>query len=152
MTGITYRHDGQIWVDENYDGSGVSYNVTATRNGLLRLASHFAERQILLLDDEPTGGDLHIRDQLRRMRIGNLSDLSLAAEDYSSQRATYEAILFNIATELHNARYRPVFTNLCDEQFCPLFDGKTLLYRNGDHLSWEGALGLTANARGLLKH
>ncbi len=85
------------------------------------------------------------------MRTGDTAGLGLPAEDYRQQRATYEATLLGIAADLPNVTYWPVFVDLCDEQFCPLFDGETLLFRDGDHLSWEGALKLTHEARELLQ-
>ncbi len=150
MTGYTYRYQGQIWVDAEYDGSGAGYNATATRNGLERLASLFPDRQILILDDVPTGEELHIRDQLRWTRSRNFTVLGLPAHEYLAQRATYETILASIAEELPNVRYSPVYADLCNEHLCPLFDGETLLFRDGDHLTWEGALRLRHVARDLL--
>lgn len=152
MTGYTYRHQGKIWVDEEYDGSGTTYNSSAIRRGIARLSNRFPERQLVLLDDVPTGSALHIRDQLRRMKAGNSVEFGLPAEDYDAQRALYEGFLEDIAAQLPNVYYWPIHSSLCGEFLCPLFEGETLLYRDGDHLSWEGALRLTPNARELLQY
>lgn len=150
MTGYTYRHNGDVWVDEDYEGSGTSYNATATRNGLARLAIRFPERRIILLDDVPSGAALYMRDNLRRLRFDDFSELGLPMTEYAEQRSAYESILVDIADKFPNVQYRPLFQSICDERLCPLFEGQTLLYRDGDHLSWQGALKLVDTARDLL--
>lgn len=150
LTGYSYRHNGAVWVDEEYDGSGAAYNETATRNGFLRLAERLPDRQIVLLDDIPSGTELHIRHQLRQMRLGNTDNMGLNVAARDAQKAIYEPILIDLAAQAPNLHYRQLFLDLCDEEHCPLFDGDTLLFRDGDHLSWEGALRLTGTARDLL--
>ncbi|SFM16787.1 acyltransferase family protein [Shimia aestuarii] len=152
LTGYTYRHQGGIWVDDEYDGSGAEYNKSAVEHGMARLARLFPDRKIILLDDVPTGSALHIRDQLRRMKAGRSAEFGLPEEDYKAQRTQYEDILKGIAADLPNVIYQPLFGVLCNDRLCPLFDGETLLYRDGDHLSWKGALRLTPNARDLLQY
>ena len=139
-----------MWVDEDYEGSGTSYNATATRNGLARLAIRFPERRIILLDDVPSGAALYMRDNLRRLRFDDFSELGLPMTEYAEQRSAYESILVDIADKFPNVQYRPLFQSICDERLCPLFEGQTLLYRDGDHLSWQGALKLVDTARDLL--
>ena len=56
-------------VDDQYDGSGSAYNPTAIKNGLTRLAARYPDREIILLDDIPTGREVHIRARLRLMRF-----------------------------------------------------------------------------------
>lgn len=150
MTGYTYRHEGYVWVDEGYDGSGTDYNVTATKNGFERLVDHFPERRIVVLDDVPAGEDLHIRNQLRQMRYGDLENIGLSAQEFHTQRETYEPILMEISERFSNVHYVPMFSNMCERELCSLFDGETLLFRDGDHLSWEGSLRLRPTARQML--
>ncbi|MEQ9067433.1 MAG: SGNH hydrolase domain-containing protein, partial [Gimesia chilikensis] len=78
------------------------------------------------------------------------SKLGLPLTDYAEQRSGYERVLLDIADKFPNVQYRPLFQNICNERLCPLFDGKTLLFRDGDHLSWKGALKLVDAARDLL--
>ena len=145
MTGYTYRHAGDVWVDAEYDGSGTRYNGVATRNGIARLAARFPDRQIVLLDDFPSGSELHMRDQLRHMRLGEArAEMGLPTQERDAQRASYEPVLADLAAELPNLHYKPVFQSLCGPERCALFDGDTLLFRDGDHLSWDGALRLKA--------
>jgi reverse gyrase len=150
MTGYTYRHKGDVWVDDEYEGSGTAYNATATRNALARFAMRFSKLRIILLDDVPSGSALYMRDNLRRLRFDDFSKLGLPLTDYAEQRSGYERVLLDIADKFPNVQYRPLFQNICNERLCPLFDGKTLLFRDGDHLSWKGALKLVDAARDLL--
>lgn len=150
VTGYTYRHDGDVWVDAEYDGSGTAYNRTALRNGLTRLSTLLPERQIILLDDIPTGDALHVRSQLRRTAFFDLASLGLPTREAKEQRATYEEVLEELASTLPNVRYMPIFNALCHESICPLFEGDILLFRNGDHLSWQGALRMKEEVRDLL--
>lgn len=152
MTGYTYRHSGDVWVDDGYDGSGSKYNHLATINGLARLAARFPDRQIVLLDDVPSGKALHLRDQLRRLRFDRDAVLTMPRADYEIQRAVYVPALVELAERIENLHYRTVFDSLCGSDSCPLFDGKVLLFRDGDHLSHEGALRLTSGAESLLKN
>ena len=43
-----------------------------------------------------------------------------------------------------------MFEDFCVDRICPLFEGGTLLYRNGDHLSWKGAVKMKEEASDLL--
>lgn len=151
ITGASYRHAGDVWVDAAYHASGTAYNARATANGLRRLAARLPDRQIVLLDDVPSGAALHIRDQVRRVRLRDFSTLGLPAAEADGQRAHYAPVLAELAADVVNLHYSPVFETLCSATLCPLFDGETLLYRDGDHLSWQGALRLTAVAEVLLQ-
>ena len=150
MTGYTYRFEGDVWLDERYDGSGASYNQTATLNGLIRLSRMFPDREIVLLDDVPSGSEMHIRDQIRRVNFEGLSKLGLPVEAYQKQRASYEPFFEKLAQDTPNIFYRPVASKLCDAQLCRLFDGDTLLYNDGDHVKPVGALKLSEPIRDLL--
>lgn len=151
MTGYTYRHAGDMWVDEAYDGSGTDYNSTATLNGLARLAEALPNVQIVLLDDVPTGTALHIRDQIRGVRFGRSEMVGLPRTEAEAQRALYEPQFKSLADQIGNIAYVPVFEAACGPQVCPLFEDDKLLFRDGDHLSFEGALALQDPAAALLK-
>ncbi|WP_370191583.1 acyltransferase family protein [Qipengyuania sp.] len=153
MTGYTYRHRGTIWVDKDYNGEGTAYNRIATLNGLRRLAEALPGRRIVILDDVPTGDALHMPTQLRVQRFGlkPTDEMGLPKTESDEQRATYEPDLRRLASSTDRIAYRPVFVSLCDAVRCPLFDGDTLLFRDGDHLSKEGAMKLKGAARRMLE-
>ena len=150
FSGHTYRHTGHVLVDDDYDGTGAAYNAKATRNGLIMLAKRFPDRQFILLDDVPAGDALHVRSQLRLMKFEPETVLGLPYETYQTQRQTYEPHLIKLASTVSNLHYRPVFNTLCTQELCPLFSGETLLYRDGDHLSWNGALRLKPQMKEIL--
>ena len=146
MTGESYRHEGRIWLDGGYDGTGTAYNPTATANGLTRFAKTFPDVRIVLLDDIPTGNELDLRTHARLLLYGDnehLSVLGLPAKEERRQRATYEPRLQELAAALPNVEYQSIYKPLCGPEFCPLYQGETRLYRDGDHLSHKGALKLT---------
>ncbi len=146
MTGQSYRHEGRIWQDAAYDGSGTAYNPKATIRGLTALANIFPDRRFVLFDDIPVGDELDLRTHARLLLYGDkthFSNLGLPATEEREQRARYEPLLQNLAATLPNVGYQSIFTSLCGPDICPLYDGTTRLYRNGDHLSSDGALSLT---------
>ncbi|WP_299842307.1 acyltransferase family protein [uncultured Roseovarius sp.] len=146
MTGESYRHTGRIWLDDGYDGSGTSYNPTATANGLSKFAKAFPNVRIVLLDDIPTGDELDLRTHARLLLYGDkkhLSVLGLPVAEERRQRETYEPHLQKLAAEFPNVEYRSIFKSLCGPEVCPLYDGDLRIYRDGDHLSHKGALLLT---------
>ncbi|MGJ8585691.1 MAG: acyltransferase family protein [Marinosulfonomonas sp.] len=150
FTGYTYRHSGTIMADADYDGSGTAYNPTAIKHGLTRLAALFPDRKIILLDDIPTGRKMDIRSGLRLMRFNLVPVEGMPVSEYQAQKALYEPYLIEIANAVDNIEYWPFFDAVCNDEFCPLFDGDVLLYSNGDHISWKGALRLTDQAVDLL--
>jgi len=83
------------------------------------------------------------------MRFG-VRPQGLARAESDSQRQAYEPLLMAISSLYGNVNYESVFRDLCGTAFCPLFDGETLLFRDGDHLSREGALVLQARMQELL--
>ncbi|MBE9640364.1 acyltransferase family protein [Salipiger mangrovisoli] len=150
VTGATYRHQGDVWLDAEYDGSLTDYNPKAVKRGLERLASRFPDRRFILLDDVPSGSDLHVREQLRHMKLDRTETLGLKSEINLEQRMIYEDLLKSLAEDVPNISYRPIYEDLCDDEVCHLFDGDVLLFRDGDHLSWKGALRLKPSAHELL--
>ena len=72
-----------------------------------------------------------------------LSRLGLDPAEEHRQRTSYEPLLQGFASQHANVEYISIFKSLCDEVTCPLFADDTPLYRDGDHLSHEGALRLT---------
>lgn len=151
MTGYTYRHSGDIWEDDGYDGGGSDYNATATLQGLRRFAEHLPDVRIVLLDDVPSGEVLNIRSLLRAHRFGRADLSGLDAAIARDQRRVYEAAFSALAAASDNVSYVPILETLCGPSHCPLFDGETLVFRDGDHLSAAAALNLTADARRLLE-
>jgi peptidoglycan/LPS O-acetylase OafA/YrhL len=150
FTGYTYRNAGVVLADDNYDGSGTAYNPKAATESLQRLAGRFPDRQIILLDDVPTGEGLHIRAHLRLLRFNTDQVAGLTRTEKDEQRLTYEPYFIDIAEKVDNLHYLPFFKDICGVELCHLFDGDILLYRDGDHLSWGGALQQTDRATELL--
>lgn len=150
LTGRSYRTDGAILRDPGYDGRGSAYNPTAFANGLTELAEQLGDVQILLLDDVPTGAELHLPALLRKLRFYPDTRPGLPRATADAQRAGYEPQLMTLAAGLPSVHYRTVFTKLCDAEICPLFSGQTALFRDGDHLSWPGALRLKPELIALL--
>ncbi len=150
MTGYTYKREGDLWTDDGYDGSGSAYNKIATENGLRRLSEAMPNTQFVLLDDVPSGPDLHLLSQLRRLRFVPEIKLGMARSEADIQRATYDPILNKIANASGNISYERFFADICGATLCPLMDGEELLFQDGDHLSWTGALRLTDKAEELL--
>lgn len=151
MTGYTYRTSGDIWVDDGYEGQGSAYNATATLNGLRRLARRLPGRRIVLLDDVPAGDALHLPTQARRLLFGHEVTLGLPRAEADAQRASYAPAFEKLAAGHEQILYEPILAGLCGPDICPLYDGDTLLFRDGDHLSHKGALRLTGAATGLLR-
>ncbi len=150
LQGETYRHKGKVLVDDEYDGSLTHYNPIAIRHGIEQLATRLADRRIILLDDVPSGDELHIRSRLRLLRFNDNTRIGLDAHIAQQQRSTYEPLFERLAAVFPNVEYRPIFQDLCGTNFCPLFNGDMLIFRDGDHLSWKGALRLKQSVRDLL--
>jgi len=151
MTGYSYRHEGDMWQDDSYDGSGSAYNVQATIGGLRRLAERLPGRRIVLLDDVPSGTGLDLSTQIRLVRFGHMDAAGLSRREADSQRLTYVPHLTELAAENSAIEFFPFFENLCGAELCPLFDEEVILYRNGDHLSLDGALRHIGRAQILLR-
>ena len=151
MSGYTYRHSGDIWEDEGYDGSGSNYNSTATLHGLSRFCESLPGIKVVLLDDVPSGDALNIKSLLRAHRFGRADLSGLEVARAIEQRQIYEPGLKAFAQETENAVYVPFLKDLCGPARCPLFEGETLLFRDGDHLSGAAVTELTGSARLLLQ-
>ncbi len=151
MRGYTYRHTGDIWEDESYDGSGSDYNATATLHGLQRFSERLPGIRIVLLDDVPSGEALNIKSMLRAHKFGRADLSGLDARVANEQRSVYEPGFMALAATHANTSYVPILAGLCGPSRCPLFAGETLMFRDGDHLSKAGALKLRDSARTLLQ-
>jgi hypothetical protein len=137
-TSVTYRHEGTIFADEGYDGSGLAYNPIALENALNRLVRRFPDRQFVFLDDVPTGRELYAKQYLRGVfGRGGLGMEEMTRAEADAQLAVYEPILQRVAGGHANAAYQPLLTELvCDETRCTIFDDQGLqVYFDGDHLA-----------------
>lgn len=153
LTGDSFRHRGTLWYDAAYDGSGTAYNRIATRNGLTRLFTTFADRRFILLDDVASGNALDLKSQARRIWRSGQGSMAAAAmdrADYQAQRDAYEPLLKELAATHPNVTYEPLFTTLCDDMACRLMRNGQPVWRNGDHLSATGAMLLEPQFRDLL--
>ena len=59
-------------------------------------------------------------------------------KEFESQRARFEPALEQVAKE-NNVAYIPLHSPLCDENTCSMLAGKTLLYRDDNHLNIAGS-------------
>jgi peptidoglycan/LPS O-acetylase OafA/YrhL len=149
FSGYSYRHAGDIWFDADYDGSGSAYNRTATIGAIIRLADALPDRQIVILDDVPTGDSLDLRRVIREIRFGHVSletafdSAGLDAEDAAQQRTVYEGDFMRLAGSDARIAYEPIFETLCGPLLCPLFVNKQAMFADGDHLSHYGSLSLS---------
>ncbi|GAA0266929.1 hypothetical protein GCM10009127_03160 [Alteraurantiacibacter aestuarii] len=144
-TSRTYRHNGTIFADEDYDGSGTDYNPRAFANALNRLVARFPDRQFVFLDDVPTGRELYVRHYVRGVvsHGSGLDALPRAAAE--EQRALYAPILSQLAATHSNVAYEQFLTDaICGPVDCPLFGPEgQLRYSDGDHLSVPYSLQLS---------
>ncbi|WP_347312601.1 acyltransferase family protein [Defluviimonas sp. SAOS-178_SWC] len=142
--GDSYRNEPALYIDADYDGSGPAYNPGSFDRSLERLVAALPGREIVLLDDVPASPVLDVKTWVRRYAVTGVEPPpGIARPEADSQRAAYEPSLKALATRHRNVRYVPVFEGLCGPEFCPLFnaDGQPV-FRDGDHLSQVGALGL----------
>lgn len=158
VTGGSYRTSGGVWTDDAYDGSGSAYNPIATRRALRKLTTELPGVRLVLLDDVPTGLSLHIKEHIRSLwfKGAAFSELhtvikGLPRDMADAQRATYEPLLLELSRNVDLIDYYPVFSDLCGEAFCPLFKDDVLIFRDGDHLSFSGALMLEGQAADMLR-
>lgn len=137
-TGQSYRHPGTVFVDADYDGSGLAHAPEALRHGLAALARRLPDRQIVLLDDPPSGKALDLRGW-RQMALWRPDLLApgagLPRGEATAQRASWEPILQQVAAELPNVTYLPIFDDFCGPALCALLGPEGPRYRDGDHLS-----------------
>ncbi len=143
--GESYRDAPALYIDADYDGSGLAYNPGSFDRSLERLVAALPDREIVLLDDVPASPALDIKTWVRRYAVtGAEPPLGLSRSEADSQRAVYEPSLKSLAARHENVRYVPVFEGLCGSEVCALFDAEGQpVFRDGDHLSQVGALGLT---------
>ena len=149
-TGRSYRKKPRVYPDDDYDGSGLAYNKVSFQHGLQRLIDAFPDRRFIIVEDIPVG--LEFRYALRAMHIQNvlgrgmvrpeLMDIGMPRQKYERQLASYRPILAAVA-RAPNVSIVPLIDQLCDGQLCSGTHDGALLFRDGDHLSLEGALSLT---------
>lgn len=143
--GDSYRDEQALYLDADYDGSGPAYNPGSFDRSLERLAAALPDREIVLLDDVPASPLLDLKTWVRRYAVtGAEPPAGLSRSEADIQRAAYEPSLQALAARHANVRYVPVFEGLCGSAVCPVFDAEGVpVFRDGDHLSQVGALGLT---------
>ncbi len=154
ITGATYRHSGDTWFDADLSDRDEQTNRRAFLTGLERLANIFPERRFILLDDVPSGDALDLKTHMRSL-LFQVSDtqeqIGFLTDAYTAQRAIYEPLLIQSANAHSNMFYRPLFLSLCGPDICPLFKDNEPVFRNGDHLSLQGALLLKHDTQNLLQ-
>lgn len=136
-TSRTYRHQGTVFADDGYDGSGIAYNPVALRNALNRLFDRFPDRQFIVLDDVPSGREIYIKHHLRGLVARGQGADQISRANADEQQRKYMPILQAAARGRSNVVVHKVLTDaVCDADRCTLFapDG-TLKFSDGDHLS-----------------
>jgi hypothetical protein len=148
--GQSYRKEPRIYFDDGYDGSQLAYNKVSFEHGLRRLVDAFPDRRFIIVEDVPVGfrfhyvfRALHIQNVLGRgLAWPKLIDIGISRQEYERQLASYRPILAAVA-RAPNVSIVPLIDQLCDSQLCSGTHNGELLFRDGDHLSLEGALSLT---------
>ena len=148
--GESYRKKPRIYLDDDYDGSGLAYNKVSFQHGLQRLVDAFPDRRFIIVEDVPVG--LKFRYAFRAMHIQNvlgrglawpeLINIGISRQEYERQLASYRPILTAVARS-PNVSIVPLIDQLCDSQLCSGTRNGALLFRDGDHLSMAGGLSLT---------
>lgn len=154
ITGATYRHSGDIWFDAQQTDWNGQTNREALLRGIHRLAAAFPKRRFILLDDVPSSDDLDLKTHMRSLLFqahDPQEEIGMHTENYATQRAIYEPLLVQMAEAHPNVVYRAFFLSLCGPAICPLFKDNEPVFRNGDHLSVQGAHLLQNDAETLLQ-
>jgi peptidoglycan/LPS O-acetylase OafA/YrhL len=153
-TGRSYRNPLQIFVDDQYNGSGAAYNPVALRHALDRLIEELPDRQFILLDDVPSGPELSLEEYAREVYEGYAQPVTgLSRSQANAQRATYEPVLQAVAATHPNVIYVPTLSHLCGPALCPLFrPGGIPVFRDGDHLSRYGSMDLAPALGAVFDH
>lgn len=145
-TGVNYRNDIAVYVDEGYDGTGEAYDPISFDRGFTRLIEALPDRHIIFMDDGPSGRGLDVKSYLRTYAVdGKPPVAGLSADIAAKERALYEPQLRAFAQHFPNVTYMPVLDGLCGPTLCPLFDAEGQPYfRDGHHLSKIGAQSVEA--------
>lgn len=136
-TSRTYRHQGTIFADDKYDGSGIAYDPIALRNALVRLFEMFPDRHFVILDDVPSGREIYIKHHLRGLVARGQGADHISRANAEEQQRQYMPVIEAAARGRGNVAVHKVLTGaVCDARRCTLFaeDG-TLKFSDGDHLS-----------------
>lgn len=127
---------GQLSPDEN--------RKVFTR-GLNRTLGSLADADVFIIEDVPEVGSKYGKDvanHFLRMawltgKLGQYLYFELPMDPYDE---SLEAVLASAKYPYHWVEVKP---RLCAEGRCPLMEDGILLYRDGDHLSSEGAIRLS---------
>ncbi|WP_308916206.1 acyltransferase family protein [Jannaschia sp. LMIT008] len=141
---------GARWLFADSEGTArdAAGNAAVFVRSLDRLARALPDRRIVLLDDIPSGEVLDLRTYVRHamLRGADPEGAVLDRDAVVAQRARYVPLLEDVAARHANVAFRPVLRGFCASPAgCSLFmaDGRTPLYRDGDHLSGRGGLSLS---------
>ncbi|MEL6227836.1 MAG: acyltransferase family protein, partial [Pseudomonadota bacterium] len=158
LTGRTYRHTGDVWLDAKYDGTGTAYNPIATRRGLEKFMAALPERTFVFLGDVPTGASFDPTQAARHLfysRDPGVAVSGISVKAYMDRSRTERQFLAMISrnpdlTGDARRHYEPIAQGICGSKRCPAFDGRVPIYRDGDHLSRSGAQRMIAPLREIL--
>ena len=135
---------GKRWLYQDVLGTAATSqeNAPIFERALARFVAAYPDRKFLLLDDVPAGRELDLNAHVRRALThpAESGQSFLPAAKVSKRRQSYDAILTRIAAEHPNTSYIKVFEDFCARGDCPLFSDGIPVFRDGDHLSQQGAL------------
>lgn len=135
---------GKRWLYQDVLGTAATSqeNAPIFERALARFVAAYPDRKILLLDDVPAGRELDLNAHVRRALThpAESGQSFLPAAKVAKRRQNYDAILSRIAAAHPNTSYIRVFGDFCATGDCPLFNGGIPVFRDGDHLSQQGAL------------
>ena len=69
----------------------------------------------------------------------SVSHCSMSINEFNNQKAIYDPVLKKVAEE-NNLIYITIDSALCDEDRCSMINGRTILYRDTNHLNIPGSL------------
>ncbi|MFC6806625.1 acyltransferase family protein [Methylophaga thalassica] len=142
-TGTNWK--GRFWLyqDSKSQASTSKENIPIFERALGRLFKKYPKHRFIVLDDVPAGSQLDLQHLARSaFWQQQTTDFSayLPESEVQKRRNSYEPVLIKLAQSLDNVTYVPVFKDFCSAGPCPLFEESVPIYRDGDHLSRQGAM------------
>jgi peptidoglycan/LPS O-acetylase OafA/YrhL len=161
--GSTHDSSGAFRVDDQSTEVSAAETLAVFRRGMMRLVTTLPCRNIYLIEDSPEAGIEPPDLMARLMYLGRKLDINKFAvrwANYAAAQAPANAVLTDLA-HADRVTYVPVDDVLCPqtpehtmsgarERVCPIIRDGRILYRNGDHLSANGAALLLDRFKALL--
>jgi lysophospholipase L1-like esterase len=146
-TGVWRDGQGAYQVDDLSTEVSSAENARVLKRSLTRLAAALPGRTIHVIEDAPEVVDdpPSIAARIAFMgRTATMEHYAVPYTDYTRQVAEANAVLQDLAARklVNFVRVDDVLcpTRIGRPRVCPIMFGKTIAYRNGDHLSAAGAV------------